>query len=73
MKLLLESAGTMEWDIIGVFNSHDEIDVWVKKQWGVSFEDFKKEMEDEEDWSPTREDWYDENELRVREIPEIKI
>lgn len=73
MKLLLESAGTMEWEIIGVFNSQDEIDEWIKKQWDISFEEFKKEMEDEENWSPTREDWYDENELRVREIPEIKI
>jgi len=73
MKLLLESAGTMEWEIIGVFNSQDEIDEWIKKQWDISFEEFKKEMEDEENWSPTREDWYYENELRVREIPEIKI
>lgn len=71
MKLLLETAGTMEWEIIGIFDSHDKIDEWVKERWNLTYQDFKKEMEDEEDWSPTREEWYDENELRVREIPEI--
>ena len=72
MKLLLESAGTMEWDIIGVFDSIDEIDEWIKKEWGITFEEFKTNMENEENWSPTREEWYDINEIRVREIPEIK-
>ncbi len=72
MKLLLETAGTMEWDIVGIFESEEEIDQWIKENWNVTYEDFKKEMEETEDWSPSREEWYDENEIRVREIPEHK-
>ena len=72
MKLLLETAGTMEWEIVGVFNSEEEIDVWLKENQGISYEEFKKEYEEDEDWSPTRDEWYDEMEIRVREIPEIK-
>jgi len=51
MKLLLERAGTMEWEIIGLF------DEWTQEA-------------EENDWDATREDWYDENEVRIREIPE---
>jgi hypothetical protein len=69
---LLETAGTMEWEIIGIFESEQEIDQWVKENWNLTYEDFKKEMEETEDWSPSREEWYEENEIRVREIPEHK-
>ncbi len=74
MKLLLETAGTMEWEIVGVFNSEEEIDVWLKENQGISYEEFKKEYEEDEDedWSPTRDEWYNEMEIRVREIPELK-
>lgn len=75
MKLLLETAGTMDWKIIGVFDSVEEIDNWIEEKWETTYEKFKKYMEEEmedEEYTPSREDWYDELEIRVREIPEIK-
>ena len=75
MKLLLETAGTMDWKIIGIFDSIEEIDNWIEENWESTYENFKKYMEEEmedEEYIPSREDWYDELEIRVREIPEIK-
>ena len=69
MKLLLERAGTMEWEIIGLFDSYDDINQWMEDQWDISYEQWVEEAK-ENDWDATREDWYDENEVRIREIPE---
>lgn len=68
MKLILETAGTMEWEIIDVFNSYEEIDEWIEKKYEVTFDDFKKEVENQEGYTPTKEDWYEEMEIRIREI-----
>ena len=46
MKLLLETAGTMDWKIIGVFDSIEEIDNWIEEKWETTYENFKKYMED---------------------------
>lgn len=76
MKLLLERAGTMEWEIIGLFDSYDDINQWMEDQWDISYEQWVEEAKENifalgnSDWDATREDWYDENEVRVREIPE---
>lgn len=68
MKLLLETAGTMEWEIVDIFNSYEEIDEWIKENYGTTFDEFKKELEDEEGYTPTKEQWYIENEIRIKEI-----
>jgi hypothetical protein len=69
MKLLLETAGTMEWEIVDVFNSYEEIDEWIAENYGVTFDEFKKEVEEEDDsYTPTREEWYEEMEIRVRKF-----
>jgi len=68
MKLLLESAGTMEWEIIDLFNNYEEIDNWIEENYNITFEEFKKEIEEDLDYTPTKEEWYSENELRIREI-----
>ena len=76
MKLLLERAGTIEWEIIGLFDSYDDINQWMEDQWDISYEQWVEEAKENifelgnSDWDATREDWYDENEVRVREIPE---
>jgi hypothetical protein len=65
-KLLLERAATMTWEIVDLFNNYDEIDEWIKENYGVTFDEFKTEIED--DYTPTKEEWYDELELKIREI-----
>ena len=75
MRLLLERVATMDWEIVGVFESHEAIDVWLEENYSISFEEFLKECDDDDDdddWIPTREEWYNENELQVREIPKLK-
>jgi hypothetical protein len=67
-KLLLERAATMTWEIVDLFNNYDEIDEWIKENYGVTFDEFKTEIEEEEDYTPTKQDWYDELELNIREI-----
>ena len=69
MKLLLEIAGTGDWEIIGIFDSYDEINQWMETQWDISYDEWVEEAK-ENDWDATREDWYDENGVRIREIPE---
>lgn len=66
-KLLLERAATMNWEIVDLFNNYDEIDEWIKESYGVTFDEFKKDLE-HEGYTPTKEDWYDELELKIREI-----
>lgn len=69
-KLLLERAGTMEWEIVGLFNSYDDITQWMENQLGISYDEWlQKAIADGWD-DANREDWYDENEVRIREIPE---
>ena len=68
MKLLLESAGTMEWEIIDLFTSYEDIDKWIEENWNITFDEFKTEVENEGGYTPTKEEWYSENELRIREI-----
>jgi hypothetical protein len=67
-KLLLERAATMTWEIVDLFNNYDEIDEWIKENYGVTFDDFKTEIEEEEGYTPTKQDWYDEHELNIREV-----
>ena len=38
MKLLLEIAGTMEWKIVGLFDSYDEINQWIEEEYDISYE-----------------------------------
>lgn len=68
-KLLAERAGTMEWEIIGIFDSHEEIGEWLKTSYGITFEEFQKEMLDDGFPDVTKDEWYSENEIRVRPIP----
>jgi hypothetical protein len=71
-KFLLEVARTMEWEIVGVFNSYDEINQWIEGEYGISYDEWLQEC-NEDGWDDAnREDWYEENEIRVRTIPEIK-
>jgi hypothetical protein len=71
-KFLLEVAGTMEWEIVGMFNSYDEINQWIEGEYGISYDEWLQEC-NEDGWDDAnREDWYKENEIRVRTIPEIK-
>lgn len=67
MSLLLERAATMDWEIVGVFESQESIGIWVKDNYGITFEEYQEEYPE-----ATREEWYDENELQVREIPKLK-
>jgi hypothetical protein len=70
MKLLLEIAGTMEWKIVGLFDSYDEINQWIEEEYDISYEQWLQKC-NEDGWDDAnREDWYDENEVRIREIPE---
>jgi len=69
-KLLLEIAGTMEWEIVGLFDSYDDINQWMENQWDISYEQWLQEAKDDGWEDANREDWYDENEVRIREIPE---
>ena len=70
MKLLLEREGTMEWEIIGLFNSYDEINQWIEEEYDISYDEWIEETINDDWKDATREDWYNENGLRVREIPE---
>ena len=73
MKLLLETAGTMEWEIIALFDSYEEIDECIKEKYGISFDEYKIELEEEEYYyTHSKEEWYIENGLRIREIPTNK-
>jgi hypothetical protein len=67
MKFLLEKVETMDYGIVGVFDSIEEIHTWMVDKWGITFEEFKEEYPECD-----IDDWYDENEVRVRNIPEIK-
>lgn len=64
MKLLLETAGTMEWEVVGIFDSYDEVNQWIEEEYGISYSEWQEE------YNLGMEDWYDENELRVRKISE---
>lgn len=72
-KLLLEKAGTMTWEIVGLFNNYDEIDEWVKNTYEVTFDEYKINVEEEEGYIPTKEEWYNELELNIREIESKNI
>ena len=71
-KFLLEVAGTMEWEIVGVFNTYDEINQWIEDQYCISYDEWLQECNEDGWGDANREDWYEVNEIRVREIPENK-
>ena len=71
-KFLLEVAGTMEWEIVGVFNTYDEINQWIEDQYCISYDEWLQECNEDGCGDANREDWYEVNEIRVREIPENK-
>jgi glutaredoxin-related protein len=63
MKYLLEREGSMEYEIVDIFDSLDEIKTWVENRHNIKFSEFKEEYPDCD-----IDEWYDENGFRVREI-----
>jgi len=51
-----------------LFTSYEDIDKWIEENWNITFDEFKTEVENEGGYTPTKEEWYSENELRIREI-----
>lgn len=59
--IIFEVASTMKYEIKGVFDTIDELDVFIKENYGITFLEFQEECPE-----CTREDWYEENEWQVR-------
>ncbi len=64
-KIILQTAGTMEWKTIGIFDNIESVNEWIKDNWNITFEEFKNEVLTEEGYEPTFEEWLDENELNI--------
>jgi hypothetical protein len=71
MKLLLEKARAMDYEVVGLFKDHSEITKWISDNYGVSFLEYSEECITENNFEPSIEDFYEEMELRVRTIKEI--
>lgn len=67
MKLILEKARYQHYEPIGTFDSIEDIDKWILDNWGISFDEYKSECMEWGNDEPTRQDWYDENEIRITE------
>jgi hypothetical protein len=64
-KIILQSAGAFEWRTEGVFDNIEQVIKWIEENYDISFEDFKKEVLEEEGYEPTYKQWFDELELQV--------
>lgn len=58
----------INYEIIGLLNSHEEAISWIEEQRGISYKDY---LEDYEDSESNRDEWYSENEFRVRDVKHL--
>ena len=59
-KVILFTEGAFEWEILGYFDSYEELDAWLEGNWDLDFEEYKK-IHPKSD----RVDWYRDNDVRI--------
>lgn len=61
MKVILETAGVFDWEFEGIFSSIEEMDDYIKKEYGITFLEYLEHHP-----NSTRQDWYRDNEFNVK-------
>jgi hypothetical protein len=64
-KIILQTAGTMEWETVGVFDDIQGLHEWIKENYDITFDEYKNGVMEEEGYEPSLDEWYDANEIKV--------
>lgn len=68
--VILEVGRAYDYEIVGLLDSHEEAIAWIEESYGIEYKDYLEDL-DEEDSEENRDEWYSENEVRVRDVEMI--
>ena len=70
-KIIFQVAGTMDYTTVGIFDDFNAVLKYILENYGISFEDYKNEIMNEEGYEPTIDEWFVENEFNIIYTTEI--